>query len=894
MIKKILLFGLNLLFIFSTQAQKLSTEEVKQYTEECHDLVAYLEFSLNAIGDNELTPKEKDIIISESYLKLFRDDKVQIEDDLVPEREAVTNKDVQAYLKDVDFFFNRVNFSYKILSTNLQQDENDHEFFKIHALRTISGHNLNGDSIYNEQARYIEVTIDADLRDLKIVSVYTTKINEKEENIKWWNELPISWKEILGKKTSLCDPFEFSNLLAIEPDFLVLESPFDSINPLNSQYDNCDSLGLFTDSGKIDTLHFTNDSLKQHFSKLIENGLIRIINKKELDISGRLDITHVEPLNKLSELTTLNISGTLVEDLYPVRNLVHLQDLNISSTLVSKLDALVYSMSLQNLNLSHSKVYSLEPLSNLTQVKTLNISNTSIDDLTPISEFHQLSELRMQNTMVYSLEAVSQLESLDFIYFDNSPINQLEYLSALSELRIISANNTMINDLTPLHKLNELNVLYCDNTEITSLKALDGKEKLSKVYCDNTLLGKKKALDFMSRNPNVLVVYESRKLQKWFENLSDNWKMIFKKHVPTIDLNEPGKEDLHQVAGIAKMDLSSYPELKSIEPLYHVQNLQELNISHTNVESIEALYELRELKYLNISYSKVRSISSLENNNSLKEIDLSHTKVQDLTPLKDMFSLRRLNIENSPVKDLDPILTLSGMKELRADKTQISIQQFQSFILANPNCLVIYQSDELENWWNSLESIWKQEFSQMQNWNRIPNNDELHQLLARTHIKIENNRNIKSLKEINGFLLLENLELSGTQVMDITEIGSFKRLKKLNLSDNPIADFAVIGQLKNLEWMNISNTQVENLDWISGLTNLQYLDISGTPVKKLKPLQSLRHLESLIAFNTRVNSLKDIEGLEALKSLKIYNTKVSSKKVEQFKFAHPNCQVDYF
>jgi hypothetical protein len=114
MIKRLSLFFVFVVIVQQlTYAQKLSQNEVKNFTEECNDLVAYLQFTLNAVGDNDLSPKEKDIIISDSYSKLFRDAHVQIEDDLVPDREAITNKDVQAYLKDVDFFFEKVIFSFK-------------------------------------------------------------------------------------------------------------------------------------------------------------------------------------------------------------------------------------------------------------------------------------------------------------------------------------------------------------------------------------------------------------------------------------------------------------------------------------------------------------------------------------------------------------------------------------------------------------------------------------------------------------------------------------------------------------------------------------------------------------------------------------------------------------
>src|SRR5262245_48097220 len=76
------------------------------------DLVAFFQFMLNTLGGKQTSTRDKDVMITESYAKIFRDDKVQIEDDLDTDRKVITNKDVVAYLKDVDYFFNDVKFEF--------------------------------------------------------------------------------------------------------------------------------------------------------------------------------------------------------------------------------------------------------------------------------------------------------------------------------------------------------------------------------------------------------------------------------------------------------------------------------------------------------------------------------------------------------------------------------------------------------------------------------------------------------------------------------------------------------------------------------------------------------------------------------------------------------------
>ena len=94
-------------FSQKAKATVQDTTSVQNYREQIRRLMGFLEFSLNTLGDPETSTREKEVIINESYAKAFLSDKVQVEDDLDENREILTYKDVQAYLKDVDFFFKK-------------------------------------------------------------------------------------------------------------------------------------------------------------------------------------------------------------------------------------------------------------------------------------------------------------------------------------------------------------------------------------------------------------------------------------------------------------------------------------------------------------------------------------------------------------------------------------------------------------------------------------------------------------------------------------------------------------------------------------------------------------------------------------------------------------------
>ena len=129
--KKIALLLILFLSTLMLNAQiSLTDKDIKEYEHQVEQMINYFQETLNFIGNPDNTAQEKDIIFSESYTKIFRDEHVQIEDDLDEDRGTSINKDVQAYLKDIDFFFQKVNFKYDIQKIEPQTNYQGETFFK--------------------------------------------------------------------------------------------------------------------------------------------------------------------------------------------------------------------------------------------------------------------------------------------------------------------------------------------------------------------------------------------------------------------------------------------------------------------------------------------------------------------------------------------------------------------------------------------------------------------------------------------------------------------------------------------------------------------------------------------------------------------------------------------
>ena len=340
---------------FSIKAQQpLSDDDIAEYEMQVKQMVSYLQETLNFIGSPNNSAQEKDIIFKESYSKVFKDDKVQVEDDLDENRSISINKDVQAYLKDIDFFFQNVEFDFDVQSVTPQINEAGETFFKVAMVRSLKGRTITDDTIANSTSRFLEINLDTYKKELKIVSFYTTKPNEKEELYTWWNSMSKPWKEYLGKDLFVFDSIEMKDVNLILSDAftvftkrnVILQDTFMIVGLDTMSMDRIDELY----GHRPDTILYINDTVSRWMNDTIKSELLplyetlRVITKMtEVNIAENVSISDLKPLAELTDLRYLNCSNTNVSDINPIRNLNKIKELDISNTKITDISNLKYA-----------------------------------------------------------------------------------------------------------------------------------------------------------------------------------------------------------------------------------------------------------------------------------------------------------------------------------------------------------------------------------------------------------------------------------------------------------------------------------------------------------------------------------------------------------------------
>jgi hypothetical protein len=820
---------------------ELSAEEIGKYKQDCEQLVRYLEYTLNSLGGEDYTTAEKDVMITKSYAKIFANDKIQIEDDLDETRMVSINKDVQAYLKDIDFFFKEVSFEFNIDEITHHFTSEEQIYFKVSLNRHIEGIDLENKKISNSQERFIEINLNHAKKELKIVSIYTTKLSENEDLAFWWNELSPQWKNFFAESVSINDSLTMKNILAISDTLRV--------------YDNV----LW---GMGDTLAIN--------TPLLFVQLKNLLNMETLNLAKNIDITDLEALGKFKNLKELDISNTLISDLSPLRNHTKLEYLHIPNTKITDLSPLKYAIHLKVLHIHNTEISDLSVLKNFTKLEKLHTQQTQVEDLTPLLELTALRTLDCSDTKIKTLAPLANLKKLNFLRASNTQITTLKPLADLVELERLHIDKTTITSLEGLEKLPNLRVLLCNETKIKDLDAIGDLAKLETVYCDNSGITASVANKFMKNHTKTLIIYESKALQSWWTSLSNEWKRFFTQQIEAG--KKPTKIELQKMVNLEKIDLSKSPLIRTLEPLKMLINLKELDAPS----------------------SKVSDLSPLSDLIDLQNINLKRTQVTDINPLRGLTSLEVLNIENTKVQNLLALNDLSTLKFVYADFTGVNAAKAKAFYQKHPYALLTYQTSQLRVWFTRLPAQWKEVFHATVKLDKLPNKEQLHRLAHVKSIKIIDKSSIRDLSALKMLSELTELEFSNTQVSDLQPLTALKNLAILKCPRNPIATLHALKEMPSLKELDIENTPVVNFDPFEYATKLEIVNCSGTELKSLKPFSNLKNIREISIFSTKVRTLKYIEDLPKLSLVKCYNSNLNNKKVNAFRSSHPKCEVVYY
>lgn len=184
--------------------------------------------------------------------------------------------------------------------------------------------------------------------------------------------------------------------------------------------------------------------------------------------------------------------------------------------------------------------------------------------------------------------------------------------------------------------------------------------------------------------------------------------------------------------------------------------------------------------------------------------------------------------------------------------------------------------------------------------NPIDNISELKSLEKLKRIDANSCR-IKNISPVSSLISLEYLDIGNSKNLpykntytDLNSLKDLTELKCLNLSMVSNLDLYQIKDMKSLETLYLIKNQLpDGAKPLRGLTNLRDLDIRESDLKDLTPLSDLTGLTQLDISETKVTDIRPLNKLKSLKLLMIYNLSTSSSELESLKSALPQCKILY-
>lgn len=237
----------------------------------------------------------------------------------------------------------------------------------------------------------------------------------------------------------------------------------------------------------------TGDITKEDVEKITEldlknleisnlEGIRYLTNLTDL-IFWNSKIKDLSPLSNLENLQYLHLMGDNIEDISPLKNLTNLAILKLSIAELEDISPLENLTKLYDLHLLGNNIEDISALENLTNLKRLGLVANGIEDL---SFLENLTNLKLLSLVANELEDISILDfdkyyNLNHLSLTHSQIKDISPLKSLINLTNLNLVSNKIEDITPLSNLENLDVLYLDDNPITDYSPI---AKLNLDKCD--------------------------------------------------------------------------------------------------------------------------------------------------------------------------------------------------------------------------------------------------------------------------------------------------------------------------------------------------------------------------------------------------------------------------
>ena len=291
-----------------------------------------------------------------------------------------------------------------------------------------------------------------------------------------------------------------------------------------------------------------------------------------------------------------------------------------------------------------------------------------------------------------------------------------------------------------------------------------------------------------------------------------------------------------------------------------------LKLNNEKITNIAGIDKFTNLKYLNLSNNNITNMDALSNLTKLKSLDIYGCSISDISPLNTLTNLENLNISRNKLNDsttssdnaISKISNLNKLKTLNMShnglRTTQGIGNFTNLTDLDLYDNLISDLNEIENL-TKLQNLNLGENNERNKW-KIQNVNSLNSLTQLKKFNFSQNNTSNIIGYINKLDNLEELQLEGNRIKDISELEKLVNLKSLNLYNNRITEIQSLTKLINLQEIILQKNNINNISCIYQDSNIvwpqiQKIDLAYNNIEKDSAIEYLcqKSSEKMIEFN---------------------------------------------
>lgn len=156
-----------------------------------------------------------------------------------------------------------------------------------------------------------------------------------------------------------------------------------------------------------------------------------------------------------------------------------------------------------------------------------------------------------------------------------------------------------------------------------------------------------------------------------------------------------------------------------------------------------------------------------------------------------------------------------------------------------------------------------------------------------------NTKELRSLEGLPDLPRLRYLNITDSQIRDLSPLRRFEKLDSLVLNGVPITDAGMktFDGWNRLTRLEMKGSKISNLEFIGPGCKLRHLLIKNTKVKDLSPLGNCTSLQELYLQGTEVKDLVPLYSLSGLFHLQLDGTDVSDDEIRNIRKQLPYLKI---